>query len=97
MIINCQVDRRIRKIKVTADSIEWGWTSPVKMVGSPVVAGDRVYVPDRTENRLYVLRLSDGTVLQQLPLPETTHFPTVMVNGGYVFVNTLHGVTAFTG
>jgi hypothetical protein len=56
-----------------------------------------VYVADRSSGDLVVLHLSDGTEVQRIHAGDLTHFPSEVVDGGYVFVPTLSGITAFHG
>jgi hypothetical protein len=56
-----------------------------------------VYVADRTTGDLVVLRLSNGSVVQRIHAGSLTHFPSEVVDGGFVFVPTLTGITAFHG
>ncbi len=56
-----------------------------------------MYVADRDSGDLLVLRLSDGSLVQRLHAGSLTHFPSEVVDGGFVFVPTLDGVTAFRG
>jgi hypothetical protein len=65
------------------------------LYGSPIVAGRRVYLTDRDTGDLVVLRLRDGHQLQRLHAGSVSHFPSQVVDGGYVFVPTLTGITAF--
>jgi hypothetical protein len=65
--------------------------------GSPVIAGRRVYVSDRSSGDLVVLRLRDGHQVQRIHSGSTTHFPSQVVDGGFVFVPTLSGITAYHG
>ena len=62
-----------------------------------MIAGNKVYVADRDSGDLNVLRLSNGSVVQKIHAGDLTHFPSEVVDGGYVFVPTLTGVTAFRG
>ena len=62
-----------------------------------MIAGSRVYVADRDSGDLVVLRLDDGTVVQRIHAGSLTHFPSQVVDGGFVFVPTLGGITAFHG
>jgi hypothetical protein len=41
--------------------------------------------------------MTDGSEVQRIPAGSHTHFPSVVVDGGFVFVPTLSGVTAFRG
>jgi hypothetical protein len=56
-----------------------------------------VYVADRGSGDLVVLRVDTGRTLQRIHAGDLTHFPSVTVDGGFVFVPTLSGVTAFHG
>jgi len=44
-----------------------------------------------------VLRLDNGHRVQRIHAGNLTHFPSQVVDGGFVFVPTLSGVTAFHG
>jgi outer membrane protein assembly factor BamB len=92
----CLDEGEMRALNVTRHHLHWSWTVS-DLYGSPIIAGSRVYVSDRDSGDLVVLRLSDGKVLQRLHAGSLTHFPSEVVDGGYVFVPTLTGITAFRG
>jgi hypothetical protein len=81
---------------VGTSSMHWSWTRR-NVYGSPVVAGDRVYVADRNSGDLVVLSLGTGAVLGRHHAGPMPHFPSQVVTGDWVFVPTLAGVTAFLG
>ncbi len=56
-----------------------------------------MYVADRNSGDLFVLRLDNGSVIQRIHAGNLTHFPSQVVDGGFVFVPTLTGITAFHG
>jgi hypothetical protein len=92
----CLFSNQIRALQVGSSSLRWAWTAD-SLYGSPIIAGPRVYVADRDSGDLVVLNLSDGSVVQRIHAGSLTHFPSSVVDGGYVFVPTLTGVTAFHG
>jgi outer membrane protein assembly factor BamB len=92
----CLDEGQVRALHVGSTSLHWGWTA-ANLYGSPIVAGSRVYVSDRDTGDLVVLGLSDGHVLQRIHAGDLTHFPSEVVDGGFVFVPTLTGITAFQG
>ncbi len=96
VVMPCLFQHQVRALHVDSSSLHWGWTAG-GIYGSPVVAGQRVYVADRDSGDLVVLRLTDGSVVQRLHAGDLTHFPSEVVDGGMVFVPTLSGVTAFRG
>ncbi|HEX4685738.1 MAG TPA: PQQ-binding-like beta-propeller repeat protein [Nocardioides sp.] len=95
VLMPCLGEGQVRALRVGKSGMHWTWSANV--YGAPVVAGSRVYVSDRESGDLVVLRLSDGSVVQRIPAGAHTHFPSEVVDGGYVFVPTLTGVTAFQG
>jgi outer membrane protein assembly factor BamB len=96
VVMPCLFSHQIRALAVGSSSLHWAWTAN-GLYGSPIVAGPRVYVADRESGDLVVLHLSDGSVVQRIHAGSLTHFPSSVVDGGYVFVPTLTGVTAFHG
>jgi outer membrane protein assembly factor BamB len=96
VLMPCLGDPAVRALHVGAGRIHWVWTAS-GIYGSPIIAGSRVYVADRFSGDLVVLRLSNGSVVQRIAAGSLTHFPSSVVDGGYVFVPTLTGVTAFHG
>ena len=70
---------------------------PSNLYSSPVVAGNLVYVADQESGELVVLSLASGAVQQRIHAGSMTHFPSEVVDGGWVFISTLTGITAFTG
>ena len=96
VLMPCLFSNQIRKLKVSGNTLSWGWSAD-NLYGSPVVGGSFVYVADRSSGDLVVLRLSDGTVRQRLHAGSLTHFPSATISGPMVFVPTLSGVTAFAG
>ena len=95
VLMPCLFQSQVRALHVGRSSLRWTWSAPV--YGSPVIAGSRVYVSDSGSGDLVVLRLSNGSVVQRIAAGSHTHFPSLAVDGGYVFVPTLSGVTAFHG
>jgi outer membrane protein assembly factor BamB len=95
VLMPCSGEGQIRALRVGESGLHWTWSASV--FGSPVIAGPRVYVSDRTSGDLVVLDRSDGSVVQRIAAGSHTHFPSVAVDGGYVFVPTLTGITAFQG
>jgi YVTN family beta-propeller protein len=96
VLMPCLFSDQIRALNVGSSSLSWGWTAD-GLYGSPIIAGPRVYVADRDSGDLVVLDLSNGSVIQRIHAGPLTHFPSSVVDGGYVFVPTLTGVTAFHG
>jgi hypothetical protein len=92
----CLDEGQMRALHVGSKSLKWRWQVD-NLYGSPIIAGKRVYVSDRDSGDLVVLRLSDGHRLQRIHAGDLTHFPSEVVDGGYVFVPTLTGITAFQG
>ncbi len=95
VLMPCLGEGQVRELRVTKSGLQWGWSADV--YGAPVIAGPRVYVSDRDSGDLVVLRLSDGSVVQRIAAGAHTHFPSAVVDGGFVFVPTLTGVRAFRG
>jgi outer membrane protein assembly factor BamB len=95
VLMPCLGEGQVRELRVTRAGLRWGWSADV--YGAPVIAGPRVYVSDRDSGDLVVLRRSDGSVVQRIAAGAHTHFPSAVVDGGFVFVPTLTGVTAFHG
>lgn len=96
MVQPCLFEHQLRRLEVSADGLSWGWIHR-GLYGSPVIAGSRVYVHDRYSGDLFVMRLSTGRLVQRIGAGPSTHFPSVTISGGMVFVPTLRGVTAFRG
>jgi hypothetical protein len=65
--------------------------------GSPVVAGNRVFVADLESSSLKVLSLKTGHVVASMPVGSLPTFPSEVVDGNHVFVPTLSGITALRG
>ncbi len=95
VLMPCLGENQVRALRVGPRHLSWSWSASV--YGSPVIAGDRVYVADRNSGDLVVLRLQNGSVVQRIHAGELTHFPSQVVDGGFVFVPTLSGITAFHG
>ena len=96
VLMPCLVEDQIRALRVGRSSLHWAWSAGV--YGAPVIAGSRVYVSDRDSGDLVVLRRKDGSRRPAHRTPAShTHFPSVVVDGGHVFVPTLHGIQAFHG
>jgi len=96
VLMPCLFEDQIRELHVGRHSLRWGWTAQ-GLYGSPVIAGNRVYVADRDSGDLVVLRLDNGHQVQRIHAGNLTHFPSQVVDGGFVFVPTLGGITAFRG
>jgi outer membrane protein assembly factor BamB len=96
VLFGCLFQDKVRALRVSKGGLHWTWSAD-GIYGSPVVAGQRVYVADRDSGDLVVLRLSDGSQVQRLHAGSLTHFPSEVVSGRFVFVPTLTGVTAFRG
>jgi outer membrane protein assembly factor BamB len=96
VLMPCLFQNQIRALNVGASTIHWVWSAG-NLYGSPIIAGNLVYVADRNSGNLVVLRLADGHTVQSIHAGDLTHFPSEVVDGGYVFVPTLTGVTAFHG
>ena len=96
VLMPCLFSHQIRALSVGSSSMHWAWTAN-GVYGSPIIAGPRVYVADRESGDLFVLNLADGSLVQRIHAGSLTHFPSSVVDGGYVFVPTLTGVTAFHG
>jgi len=96
VLMPCLFQHQVRALHVGRSHLRWAWSAS-NLYGSPVIAGDRVYVADRDSGDLVVLRLSDGGVVQRIHAGDLTHFPSQVVDGGFVFVPTLSGITAFHG
>jgi outer membrane protein assembly factor BamB len=92
----CLNENEVRALRVGRSTLHWVWTAS-GIYGSPIVAGPYIYVADRGSGDLVVLRLADGSVVQRVHAGALTHFPSEVVDGGYVFVPTLTGITAFHG
>ena len=96
VLMPCLGENQIRGLHVTRHHLRWAWSAS-GVFGSPVIAGSRVYVADRNTGDLVVLRLRDGSTVQRINAGSLTHFPSEVVDGGYVYVPTLSGITAFHG
>jgi outer membrane protein assembly factor BamB len=96
VLMPCKGETSIRALRVGASSLSWSWTRS-GVYGSPVIAGTHVYAADEGSGDLVVLRLSDGAIVQRRHVGELAHFPSQVVSGDWVFVPTMHGVSAFRG
>jgi PQQ-like domain len=96
VLMPCLGEDQIRALHVTSHGLHWTWSTD-NVFAAPVVAGSRVYAADRYTGDLVVMRLSNGHVVQRIHAGSLTHFPSEVVDGGYVFVPTLTGITAFRG
>ena len=96
VLMPCLFSDQVRALQVGSSGLQWGWTAD-NLYGSPIVAGSRVYVADSDSGDLVVLDLANGAVVQRIHAGSLTHFPSSVVDGGYVFVPTMTGVTAFHG
>ena len=96
LLMPCRGPVALRALTVGKSTLTWSWRH-ANIHGSPVIAGDKVYLADRFSGDLFVLRLSDGTTIERHPVGNLQHFPSQVVSGDYVFVTSLTGVTAFRG
>jgi outer membrane protein assembly factor BamB len=96
VLMPCLGTVQVRALHVGASHLHWVWTAG-GIYGSPIIAGSRVYVADRFSGDLVVLRLTNGSVIQSIHAGDLTHFPSSVVDWGFVFVPRLTGVTAFHG
>jgi len=96
VLMPCLGENQVRALHVGRRHLRWTWSAN-GVYSSPVVAGSRVYVADRGSGDLVVLRLENGSVVQRIHAGTLTHFPSEVVDGGFVFVPTLTGITAFHG
>jgi outer membrane protein assembly factor BamB len=96
VLMPCLGEDQVRALHVGRSKIHWSWSAD-GVFGAPIIAGHRVYVADRYSGDLVVLRMSTGHVVQRIHAGDLTHFPSSVVDGGYVFVPTLTGITAFQG
>ncbi|MGC4110861.1 MAG: PQQ-binding-like beta-propeller repeat protein [Nocardioides sp.] len=96
VLMPCLGEDQIRALRVGKGSLHWSWSAD-NVFGAPVIAGGKVYVADRYSGDLVVLRLSNGHELQRIHAGDLTHFPSEVVDNGFVFVPTLTGITAFRG
>ncbi|MBO0846877.1 MAG: PQQ-binding-like beta-propeller repeat protein [Nocardioides sp.] len=96
VLMPCLGENQVRALHVGPARLHWAWSAG-NVFGSPVIARSRVYVADRNSGDLVVLRLRNGHLVQRIHAGSLTHFPSEVVSGGFVFVPTLHGVTAFRG
>ena len=95
-VMPCLGENQVRALRVGASSLTWSWTQD-HLYGSPVIAGDRVYVADQATGDLVVLSLASGRRLSRQHAGPLPHFPSEVVSGDWVFVPTLDGITAFRG
>jgi outer membrane protein assembly factor BamB len=87
-------DKRVRAIDPATGRERWSFTTPARVDGSPVIAGDRV-VAGSLSGDLYVLSLSRGEVLWQYAAGAALA-ASPGVGGGYLVAATLDGsVLAF--
>jgi outer membrane protein assembly factor BamB len=86
----------IRELVVSKHSLHWKWTAS-GIYGSAIVAGKRVYVADNNSSTLKVLSLSSGRTITSISVGSLTHFPSEVVDGRWVYVPTLNGITAIRG
>jgi outer membrane protein assembly factor BamB len=93
VLMPCLGEGQVRALRVQRSGLRWTWSADV--YGAPVIAGRRVYVSDRESGDLVVLKLKNGHVVQRIAAGSHTHFPSVAIDGGHVFVPTLSGITAF--
>jgi outer membrane protein assembly factor BamB len=94
-LMPCQ-DSGVSALRVGKHSLRWAWHS--NLYGSPVIAGNRVYVATGgSPGRLDVLSLSTGHVVTGIATGPLPHFPSEVVDGNRIFVPTLTGITAIRG
>lgn len=96
VLLPCRGETKIRALKVGSSKLSWSWTRS-SAYGSPVIAGNRVFLANTVSGNLVVLRLSDGAVIGRHKVGNLPHFSSVVVSGDYVFVPSLDGITAFRG
>ena len=96
VLMPCKGQNSIRALHVGPTSLAWSWTRN-GVYSSPVIAGNYVYVADLSSGDLLVLSLAHGNVLGRYHVGAMPHFPSQIVSGGWVFVPSLAGVTAFRG
>jgi outer membrane protein assembly factor BamB len=96
VLMPCRGPGAIRALTVGQSTLAWSW-SHTGIYGSPVIAGDKVYLVDAGTGDLFVLRLSDGTTIERHHVGTMPHFPSEVVSGDYVFVTSMTGVSAFRG
>ncbi|HZQ97994.1 MAG TPA: PQQ-binding-like beta-propeller repeat protein [Chloroflexota bacterium] len=86
-------------LKVQGTSFSVVWTGPGFNTGSPVVAGDTVWVIDQSTGTLHGLGAADGQPRQQLraaqPSNNLPHFITPTVVGGRIYVSGGKTIAAF--
>ncbi|HTW21485.1 MAG TPA: PQQ-binding-like beta-propeller repeat protein [Mycobacteriales bacterium] len=85
----------VQALRVTKHSLHWLWSSGD--YSSPVIAGKRVFVADPDSGDLDVLSLSTGHVVASIGVGSLTHFPSEVIDGKWVYVPTLNGITALHG
>jgi hypothetical protein len=86
----------LRALKVGSSSLSFSWQAP-GIPGSPVLAGNAVYVLDPDGQRFHVLALGTGRALASLDVGAAiSRFasPTVADGGRTVLVPTMRGVVA---
>jgi outer membrane protein assembly factor BamB len=86
----------VRALRVGRKSLHWRWSTD-NIWGSPVIAGRHVYVADRNTGDVFVLSLATGHTVSRVSVGSLTHFPSVVVDDGRVFVPTLSGLVALRG
>lgn len=96
VLMPCKGEQEIRELHVTSSKLSWGW-SHTSLYGSPVIAGQSVYVTDQSTGDLVVLGLAHGHTIARYHVGAMPHFPSEVVSGNWVFVPSLSGVTAFQG
>ena len=92
----CLGEDQIRALHVGRSKLHWTWSAN-GVFGRPdhrrpprVRRGSLLGRPGRAAT-------SSGRVVQRIHAGDLTHFPSSVVDGGYVFVPTLTGITAFRG
>lgn len=96
VLMPCKGANAVRALHVGRHSMRWLWTAS-GVYSSPVVAGNKVYVADLNSGALKVLSLKTGHVTASVPVGSLPHFPSETVDGRFVLVGTLSGVTAVRG
>ncbi len=85
----------IRAVTVSASgAIHIAWHTQAPAIGPPAIGGGTVWSVDTNDGVLYALSQSSGAVRASIHLGAVPHFDAPSLSGGYVFIGTLHGVTA---
>ncbi|GAA3520452.1 outer membrane protein assembly factor BamB family protein [Actinocatenispora rupis] len=85
----------VAAVDTTGDRLRLRWHGPAAATGSPVLAGDRLWVADTDDGTLYALDAATGRTAATVRLgEELPHFASPTPAHGLLFTGTLHGVTA---